>query len=100
MFFYQAVLTAGELTAIRNREAVARTEVRIRTIEVIPGAITFTWKSAAGQIFHIDYTERLGQAWTTVSPSFLADVPTTAFTDNDATRLLKPTGFYRVVREQ
>jgi hypothetical protein len=94
-FFYEKVLTASELTNLRDREAAAANQLKIRSITRDAASVTITWRSQPGVFYSVEYKEKWEQPWVFLSVQ-LADGPTSSFTDDDPGRMAKPTGFYRV----
>ncbi len=67
----------------------------IKTITRTPGAITFTTTGPSGQAIGVQYSESLpGNPWMDVGNVTVSGT-TGTFTDTNATRLAKTTGFYR-----
>ena len=102
MFFYNAALNSDQVTAIRNGGAafILSDQTPPQTIKITSASrganFVLTWTSTAGKTYSVQYTEKLGGAWTAIG-SPVGQAGTTTFTDSDATRLAKGTGFYRVV---
>jgi hypothetical protein len=98
VFFYEKVLTADELTTLRDRELALADELKILSITRDATSLTITWRSRAGEFYNIEYKERLDQGWQFIAiEGAVGRIGT--FTDGDPDRLARPTGFYRVVGE-
>lgn len=99
VFFYQTVLDLPELTRIRDGGAeaiVPRPAQPPRITGVTKGTdLQITWSSLAGRTYAVEYTASLPATWSQIGTA-AAQGTSTTYTDTDATRLAKPTGFYRV----
>jgi hypothetical protein len=100
VFFFNSVLSQSDLTTLRNRGKAALSSgpgdsVRITAVQRTGAGVVLTWTSRAGVNYTIEYTEALGGAWTAIG-SQPGQAGSTTFTDSDATRLGRRTGFYRI----
>ncbi|MBL9138329.1 MAG: hypothetical protein JNK85_20840 [Verrucomicrobiales bacterium] len=75
---------------------VAPTEIRITGSQRSAAGFAVTFGSDSGKSYRLEYKETLGAgAWESVGTATASGASTT-ITDNGATRLGKPSGFYRV----
>ena len=99
VFLYQTVLTADQLTTIRNGGANAilpqpAQGPKITNVQRTTN-LTMSWASATGKTYTVQYTDKLPPAWTQVA-TVASQGASTSYTDSDATRMGRPVGFYRV----
>jgi hypothetical protein len=94
-FFYDKVLTAAELTSLRDRELALASQLKIKSITRTAASVTITYRSKVGLLYSVEYKERWEQPWVFINIQ-AATSGTSSYTDDDPTRMSKPTGFYRV----
>ncbi len=100
-FFYNAALTAEQVTQIRNGGKAfilsggAPEGPRITAVTANASAVSLTWTSLPAVQYRVDYTGILPGAWTQIATQASGGTSTT-YQDTDAARRAKSTGFYRV----
>jgi len=100
VFFFQYVLTAEELTRIRNEGSIAILPSIFRIDAVRKtDKVELTWNSTEGVTYAVQYAEQLGSTWTSIS-TVQGESGHTTFSDTDATRAARPQGYYRVELKQ
>lgn len=98
VFFYDKVLSADELTTLRDQQLALAEALRIRSITRDATGVRIVWTSRPNSFYNIEYTESLGQPWEFIGTGG-TDSRISDFLDEDPVRLSKPTGFYRVIGE-
>lgn len=101
VFVYGTGLSAEQITAIRDGGAdailagdIPPDSLRITDVQFDTG-LSITWESVAGQTYQVQYTETVAGPWTDIA-TVSATGSSTVYTDSDATRLARGTGFYRI----
>ncbi|MGV3773823.1 MAG: hypothetical protein ACO1QB_13045 [Verrucomicrobiales bacterium] len=70
---------------------------KINSIVLDAGGVTFTFTSAAGKKYALEYKESLdAPSWSTVNGDITGSGATTSYRDGDSARRAKATGFYRI----
>lgn len=103
VFFFNTVLSADDLKKLRDQGKAALLSgatdgPEITSVDRTATSLVLTWESQAGVNYTIEYRETLsGGAWASIGTQ-AGQAGTTSFTDSDAARLSRRTGFYRVSR--
>jgi hypothetical protein len=100
VFFFNTVLSQSDLTKLRNEGKAALEEgptdtIKINSVQKTGAGVVLTYSSRTGVTYTIEYKEKITDAWASIGTQ-PGQANSTTFTDSDATRLARPTGFYRV----
>ncbi len=101
VFFFNTVLSQSDLTKLRNQGKAAIEEgpiqdtIQISSVQKTGAGVVLTYSSRTGVTYTIQYAEKLGDPWTAIGTQ-PGQASSTTFTDSDAARLARKTGFYRV----
>jgi hypothetical protein len=100
VFFFGSVLSAADLTTLRNQgrgvlEGGPAPAIQITSVQRTGAGVVLVWSSQAGTTYTVEYTENIGGSWTSIGTQ-AGQAGNTTFTDSDATRLARRTGFYRI----
>jgi hypothetical protein len=101
VFFFNTVLSQSDLTKLRNQGKAAIEEgptdtIQISSVQRTGAGVVFTYSSRTGVTYTIEYKEKISDPWASIGTQ-PGQANSTTFTDADATRLARQTGFYRVI---
>ncbi len=85
-----AIAPHGLLTFVGRPEGV-----RITSAVRAAGSFTLSFNSLSGQLYDIGYSTDL-QNWSVVATDIAGTGADVVYTDNDATRMARPAGYYRI----
>ena len=101
VFVYETGLTEAQIAAIRDGGAEAILAADEPGIEITgierDDNVTLTWSSSEGQSYNVQYKATLDEDWGDIA-TVPGEAGSTTYTDTDATRLGRATGFYRIAR--
>ena len=101
VFVYETELTEAQITAIRDGGAAAILAMDEPDIEITgierDDNVSLTWSSSAGETYNIQYKATLDDDWSDIA-TVPGEAGSTTYTDTDAARMGRPTGFYRIAQ--